>query len=81
MSATATAVTVALEDLDRHDLPLAGGKGANLGAMIRAGLPVPPGFCITAATYRAVVAEIAPFIRSRVADIDVDDPAALDGQP
>jgi len=29
-----------------------GGKGANLGEMTRAGLPVPPGFCITTEVYR-----------------------------
>jgi len=28
-----------------------GGKGANLGEMVAAGLPVPPGFCVTAASY------------------------------
>jgi pyruvate, water dikinase len=35
-----------------QDVPLAGGKGANLGDMVQAGLPVPPGFVITAAAYR-----------------------------
>jgi rifampicin phosphotransferase len=38
-------------DLNRDALPLAGGKAANLGELIRAGLPVPPGFCITTAAY------------------------------
>jgi pyruvate,water dikinase len=32
---------------------LVGGKGANLGEMTRAGMPVPPGFCLTAAAYRS----------------------------
>ena len=36
---------------------LAGGKGANLGELTRAGLPVPPGFVLTTAAYRAFVAE------------------------
>lgn len=40
-----------LTELDQNDLPLAGGKGANLGALIKAGLPVPPGFCITTRAY------------------------------
>jgi rifampicin phosphotransferase len=40
-------LVVALADLDRTALPLAGGKAANLGEMVRAGLPVPPGFCVT----------------------------------
>jgi phosphoenolpyruvate synthase/pyruvate phosphate dikinase len=42
---------LACADLDRDALPLAGGKAANLGELIRAGLPVPPGFCITTAAY------------------------------
>ena len=33
-------------------LPLVGGKAANLGEMSRAGLPVPPGFCVTTEAYR-----------------------------
>jgi phosphoenolpyruvate synthase/pyruvate phosphate dikinase len=37
-------------------LALAGGKGANLGEMTRAGLPVPPGFVLLTPAYRAFVA-------------------------
>src|SRR5215467_1990621 len=40
-----------LADLHRDALPLAGGKAANLGELLRAGLPVPPGFCVTTAAY------------------------------
>src|SRR5215210_897381 len=43
-------------DLGRGDLADAGGKGANLGELTRAGLPVPPGFVLTTAAYRDVVA-------------------------
>jgi len=35
-------------------LPLAGGKAANLGELIRARFPVPPGFCVTTAAYEIV---------------------------
>src|SRR3712207_6720382 len=42
------------ENLDRAALPNAGGKAANLGELIRAGLPVPPGFCVTTAAYELV---------------------------
>lgn len=34
------------------DAPEVGGKGANLGELARAGLPVPPGFVVTAGSYR-----------------------------
>ena len=44
-----------LEDLDVNDRALAGGKGANLGAMLRAGLPVPGGFVVLTAAYREFV--------------------------
>src|SRR5207247_1922548 len=37
-------------------LAVAGGKAANLGELTRAGLPVPPGFCVTTAAYTAVAA-------------------------
>ncbi|MFA6422823.1 MAG: PEP/pyruvate-binding domain-containing protein [Patescibacteria group bacterium] len=38
-------------DIDKNDIPLVGGKGANLGEMVRAGLPVPEGFVVTAKAY------------------------------
>ncbi|MGA5758105.1 PEP/pyruvate-binding domain-containing protein [Nonomuraea bangladeshensis] len=38
------------------DLALAGGKGASLARLARAGLPVPRGFHVTTAAYRAFVA-------------------------
>ena len=34
-----------------------GGKGASLARLAAAGLPVPPGFCVTTAAYRRFVAE------------------------
>ena len=39
-------------DLGRDDVAVVGGKGANLGEMTRAGLPVPPGFVVTVDAYR-----------------------------
>lgn len=43
--------------LDAQLLPVVGGKAANLGELIRAGFPVPPGFCITTAAYQQVAAD------------------------
>jgi len=37
--------------IDKHDLPIVGGKGANLGEMTQVGFPVPPGFCVTTAVF------------------------------
>ena len=52
----AVRLVVDLRDLGKGDLPLAGGKGANLGELIRAGFPVPPGFVVTTAAYDRVAA-------------------------
>ncbi|MGN6710546.1 PEP/pyruvate-binding domain-containing protein [Anaerocolumna jejuensis] len=35
------------QDVKKEDVSVVGGKGANLGEMFNAGLPVPNGFCIT----------------------------------
>lgn len=39
-------------------LPVVGGKAANLGELIRAGFPVPAGFCITTRAYQQVAAHV-----------------------
>ncbi len=44
-----------LEQVGKEDLAQAGGKGANLGEMIRAGLPVPGGFVILVDAYHKFV--------------------------
>ena len=44
-----------LDTVGRDDVAIAGGKGANLGELIRAGLPVPTGFVLTTEAYRAFV--------------------------
>jgi pyruvate,water dikinase len=44
-----------LDELTASDVARAGGKGANLGELTRAGLPVPPGFVLTTDAYREFV--------------------------
>ncbi|MDD3426780.1 MAG: phosphoenolpyruvate synthase [Aminobacterium sp.] len=39
-------------EINRNDIPLVGGKGANLGELTQNGVVVPPGFCVTALAYR-----------------------------
>ncbi|MGX9899371.1 PEP/pyruvate-binding domain-containing protein [Arthrobacter sp. SA17] len=46
-----------LADFGADDLSLAGGKGANLGELMRQGFPVPTGFVVTTAAYAALLAE------------------------
>ncbi len=43
------------KDLTKDSIPLAGGKGANLGEMFRLGLPVPPGFAVSAQAYQKFI--------------------------
>ncbi|MCS7133073.1 MAG: phosphoenolpyruvate synthase, partial [Aigarchaeota archaeon] len=45
------------EELDRDKIPLVGGKCANLGEMINAGIPVPPGFAVSAHAYKRFIEE------------------------
>lgn len=47
---------VELAALRREHVALAGGKAANLGELLAAGMPVPPGFCLTTTAYREVAA-------------------------
>ncbi|MBD3648376.1 MAG: phosphoenolpyruvate synthase, partial [Pseudomonadales bacterium] len=42
---------VSLDEVSRADIDLVGGKGANLGELMKQGFPVPPGFVVTAQVY------------------------------
>lgn len=46
-----------LSELTRHDLPLAGGKAAALGDMMRAGIPVPSGFVLLSPAFDDLAAQ------------------------
>src|SRR5260370_10483418 len=40
------------DQIGPNDVDAVGGKGLSLGLMTGAGLPVPPGFCVTTTAYR-----------------------------
>lgn len=42
--------------INKNDLLIVGGKGANLGEMTQAGFPVPSGFCVTTAAFTQFMA-------------------------
>jgi Pyruvate phosphate dikinase, AMP/ATP-binding domain len=46
----ATPLIRSIADLSRADVPYAGGKGANLGELTAAGMPVPDGFVVGVAS-------------------------------
>src|SRR5438128_4478044 len=52
-----TKIVLPFAAVHRDMLALVGGKAANLGELTGAGLPVPPGFCITTAAYELVASE------------------------
>ena len=66
-------------ELSKSDVPTAGGKGANLGEMTQAGLPVPPGFTITTPAYRRFTEAtgVLDQLKELLQDLDVDDNEAL----
>src|SRR5829696_1688112 len=68
------------DEIRKDDIALAGGKGANLGELSRAGLPVPPGFVLTTAAYDTFVE--ASGIKGEVVALAsvprADDPASFE---
>jgi len=67
-----------LDDVRAADLDTVGGKGASLGELTGAGLPVPPGFVVSAGTYRAFIEEAGIDEELFAAmDVDPEDTAAL----
>ena len=67
------------EDLSKSDIGIAGGKGANLGELTQAGIPVPPGFVVTAQAYEYFMDEagINDKVMSILDEIDINDTKAL----
>ncbi|WP_017599280.1 PEP/pyruvate-binding domain-containing protein [Nocardiopsis lucentensis] len=75
---THTRSVAPLDAFGADDLAAVGGKSANLGELLRAGLPVPPGFVVTTDAYAEVAAGIG--LEERLTprgSNGVPDPAAL----
>lgn len=62
------------------DVATVGGKAANLGELISAGFPVPPGFVLPVDAYLRFYAnnELGPRVASELRRLNVDDPISLD---
>ncbi|MBU4373845.1 MAG: phosphoenolpyruvate synthase, partial [Euryarchaeota archaeon] len=67
-----------LEEVGKEDIAIVGGKGASLGEMLRAELPVPPGFAVTAQAFRRFIDEngVGDKLYSSL-EINVNDADAL----
>ena len=66
-------------EVDKHDIAVVGGKGANLGEMTQAKLPVPPGFIVTATAYHYFMdrAGIKTPIKKLLENLDYNDSQKL----
>ena len=66
-------------EVDKDDVGLVGGKGANLGELTRAGIPVPSGFVVTSEAYFGFLDKsgLRGRIQQALANLDVNDGASL----
>ena len=69
-----------LSQISKTDVASAGGKGASLGEMTQAGIPVPPGFIILANAFDRFVVEthIKEEISARLAEVNPEDMNSVD---
>ncbi|MCA9397980.1 phosphoenolpyruvate synthase, partial [candidate division WWE3 bacterium] len=67
------------EDTSKKDINEVGGKGANLGEMTQAGLPVPPGFTVTSSAFQYFLKEegLIDQIKKLLIGLDRDDSKEL----
>jgi len=74
-----TARILWFKDLRRGDIALVGGKGANLGELVYAKIPVPDGFVVTSKSYYDLLSStsLKRKILSEVTGLDVDDSKKL----
>lgn len=63
------------DEIDKKDLPLVGGKGANLGEMTKAGFSVPFGFCVTTESYKEFINYngLYEFIVEEIKDANIEN--------
>src|SRR3990172_3089779 len=79
MAAQTKPLVVFFKDIDKNDIPIVGGKGANLGEMTKAGFPVPNGFAVTVGSYDIFLteSEISSKINSILKETDVNNSEEL----
>lgn len=71
-----------LSELSKKDINIVGGKGANLGEMYNAGLPVPPAFIITAQAFAYFLRhhKLKEKIHELIKSIDINNTAELEAK-
>jgi pyruvate,water dikinase len=69
-----------LEEIDRAQVAIAGGKGANLGELTRIeGVHVPAGFCVTTEAFDRIMAEVPSIehLLDRLSGVEAEDREAV----
>ena len=68
------------QKITKTNVDIAGGKGASLGEMTQAGIPVPPGFIVLAATFDRFVEEthLKEEIDARLGEVNPEDTNSVD---
>ena len=69
-----TALVVDLSEVSDRDRLRVGGKACKLGELVRSGLPIPPGFVVTTASYDAYLkgTTVGEFVRKELEHLDPD---------
>jgi len=67
-------------ELSKSDVAVAGGKGASLGEMTRAGIPVPPGFVVLAPAFDRFLAEtdLTQEVAAELDKVNYEDVSSVD---
>jgi pyruvate,water dikinase len=78
-NAQATSTCMPLSAVRKGDVVWAGGKAANLGEMINAGIPVPDGYVVATSAYRAFMEEhgLDEMVNELLSSVDINNSAEL----
>src|SRR6266850_2192340 len=71
------ALILPFSEVDSGDLPRVGGKGANMAVLARAGVAVPPGFCVTTRAFDLFIASL-PNAETRFGELERLDGSSVE---
>jgi pyruvate,water dikinase len=68
------------DELSKSDVGIAGGKGASLGELTQAGIPVPPGFVVLAQAFDRFLAEtdLSQEVASQLSKVNYEDVSSVE---
>lgn len=73
-------VVLSLGQISKGDVPLCGGKGAQLGELTKIGMPVPDGFVATTEAYERFLTDnkLNGKIKELMGEVNIEDPQAVE---